>query len=348
MQDLSNCKILLVDDTKTNLDVLIQSLKDEYKLAVALTGHKALEYARNNSPDLILLDVMMPELDGFTVCQKLKQDSVTHEIPVIFITAMDASKDKNKGFEIGGVDYITKPFDVIEVKARVKTHLNLKLAQQKLKHQNTILEEKVKERTRKIFETQIEILERLGLAAEHRDSETGAHIKRMSEYCRLLGKAAGLPAEEYNNLALASTMHDVGKIGIPDTILLKPGKLTEEEMATMKTHPVLGARILSGSKSRLLEVAEVIALTHHEKWNGSGYPYGLKGKEIPLVGRIACLCDVFDALVSKRPYKEAWPMAKAMSEIRSQSGADFDPELVELFLGMEQELKAILNTLGLH
>lgn len=348
MYDLSDCKILLVDDTKTNLDILVSALKDDFRLAVALNGLKAIEYALTARVDLILLDVMMPEMDGFMVCRKLKHDPATQEIPIIFITAMDTSINRNKGFEIGAVDYVTKPFDVAEVKARVKTHLNLKVAQQFLKNQNVILEEKVRERTREIAETQIEILERLGLAAEHRDNETGAHIKRMSEYCRFLGKAAGLSPAEYNNLASASTMHDVGKIGIPDTILLKPGKLTAEEMAIMKTHCVIGAKILSGSKSRLLQVAEVIALTHHEKWNGTGYPNGLKAEAIPLVGRIACICDVFDALVSKRPYKEPWPIERAVAEIRANSGKDFDPDLVNLFLAMEQDLREIIDMLGQH
>jgi len=343
MYDLSECKILLVDDTKTNIDILVNALKDDYSLAVALNGQKAIEYARTARLDLILLDVMMPEIDGFTVCRKLKHDPATEEIPIIFITAMDTSINKNKGFEIGAVDYITKPFDVVEVKARVKTHLNLKVAQQFLRNQNIILEEKVKERTREIAETQIEILERLGLAAEHRDNETGAHIKRMSESCRFLGKAAGLSAKDYNNLASASTMHDVGKIGIPDTILLKPGKLNAEEMAIMKTHCVIGAKILSGSKSRLLQVAEVIALTHHEKWDGSGYPNGLRGEEIAFVGRIACICDVFDALISKRPYKEPWPIERAIEEIKANSGTDFDPGLVNLFLAMEPELRKIID-----
>ncbi len=348
MNHYRKCTILLVDDTKTNIDVLIQALGDEYKLAVALEGKKAIEIAKNNAVDLILLDIMMPVLDGFDVCRILKKDPVTRDIPVIFITAMDAAKEKTKGFKIGAVDYITKPFDGVEVKARVKTHLHLKLSREALKNQNKVLEEKVRERTQELADTQIEILQRLGLAAEQRDNETGQHIKRMSEYCRLLGKAVGFSPEEYNRLALASTMHDVGKIGISDTILLKPGKLTEQEYAIMKTHAAIGAKILSNSNSKLLEVAEIISLTHHEKWDGTGYPRGLKGEEIPIVGRIACICDVFDALISERPYKKAWPMKKTMDHIKTCSGTFFDPDLVERFFSLETELKEIIDKLGLN
>jgi putative two-component system response regulator len=346
--DSRQCKILLVDDTKTNLDLLIQTLRDDHKLAAALDGKKAIEYAKNNPLDLILLDIMMPEMDGFEVCRRLKEDPTTSTIPIIFITALDASKDKTRGFEIGAVDYITKPFDILEVKARVRTHLNLKLAQEALRNQNVVLEERVLERTKQIADTQNEILERLGLAAELRDCETGQHIKRMSEFCRLMSKAVKFSSEERNNFALASTMHDVGKIGIPDTILLKPGKLTEEEFTVIKKHPAIGARILSGSRSKLLQASETISLTHHEKWDGTGYPGGLRGEEIPLIGRITCICDVFDALISERPYKKAWPVEKAIEEIRLGSGTHFDPALVDLLVSMKAELMKIIQALGLY
>lgn len=343
MKDIGNCKILIVDDTKTNIDVLIQALRNNYKLGVALNGQKAIEYARANHPDLILLDILMPEMDGFKVCQKLKDDPKTKDIPIIFITAMDGSGDKTMGFGMGAVDYITKPFDIAEVKARVKTHLSLRIAQEALKNHNIILEQKVRERTREFEEAQIEILERLEMAAEYRDQKTGNHIKRMSEYCRLMGDALGLEPEEANLLALASTMHDLGKIGIPDTILLKPGKLTEDELETMKTHTIIGGELLSGSDHKLLQQARIIALTHHEKWDGTGYPRGLKGKDIPLFGRILCLCDVFDALVSERPYKRPWPVKKTLEKIREGSGTHFDPELVEIFVGLEPELTQIVD-----
>ena len=347
MKNINKCKILLVDDIKTNLDVLIQTLGEEYVLAVAMDGEKAITYTEKNLPDLILLDIMMPEMDGFEVCRNLKENPATSHIPIIFITSVNATSEKTKGFKLGAIDYITKPFDSLEVKARVKTHLSLKLHQEALKNHNIILEEKVKERTKELVETKKEIVERLGLAAEHRDLETGQHIKRISEYCRLLGKSMGLTSVEYNRVALASTMHDLGKIGIQDSILSKQGKLSEKEMAIMKTHPEIGAKILSGSKSKLLKLAEKICLTHHEKWDGSGYPRGLRKDNIPLAGRITSICDVFDALISERPYKPAWPIEKALKEIKSKSGTYFDPRLVGLFMRLETDLKRIVQTIGL-
>lgn len=342
MNDLKNAKILLVDDNKTNIDVLVQTLRDDYSLSVALNGKKAIEHVHANKTDLILLDILMPGMDGFEVCTKLKSDPKTRDIPIIFITALEKSGHKTKGFETGAVDYITKPFDVAEVRARVKTHLALKTAQEALKNQNYLLEEKVLERTRDLEKTQIEIVYRLGKAAEYRDEETGQHIQRMSEYCRVLGKAAGLSEKESGLLALASTMHDVGKIGISDTILFKPGKLTDEEWETMKTHATIGARLLSRSDTKLLQEAEAIARTHHEKWDGSGYPQGLRETEIPLYGRIVCIGDVFDALISERPYKKACPVDQALDEIRAGRGSHFDPTLAGLFLDQEPDLKKIV------
>ncbi|OQY60463.1 MAG: two-component system response regulator [Desulfobacteraceae bacterium 4572_88] len=343
MNDLSHCRILIVDDTKTNIDVLIRAVRDDYKLGVALNGPKAIEFVKNRKPDLILLDVLMPGMDGFEVCRKLKEYPETRDIPIIFITAMDSPDDKTKGFEMGAVDYITKPFDIAEVKARVKTHLSLRVAQETLKNHNITLENKVRERTRELEDAQLEILGRLELATECRDEKTGNHVRRIREYCRVLGKAAGLSSEEYNILALASTMHDVGKIGISDTILFKPGKLTDEERRIMKTHTTIGAKLLAGSDHNLMKVAKIIALTHHERWDGSGYPRGLKGEDIPLEGRIGGICDVFDALVSERPYKKPWTVEKALEKIRSESGNAFDPELVRLFMELEPELKRIVE-----
>ncbi|MFA6009284.1 MAG: two-component system response regulator [Desulfobacteraceae bacterium] len=346
MRDLSNCRVLLVDDTKTNIDILVQTLKDDFKLGVALNGRKAIDYATNNPVDLILLDVLMPEMDGYDVCRQLKENPGTQHIPIIFITAMDAPEHKTRGFEMGAVDYITKPFDIAEVKARVRTHLTLITAQAELKEQNQILEQKVKERTRELEETQLEIINRLGLASEYRDEGTGQHVQRMSEYCRLLGQAAGMTEAEYELLALASTMHDAGKIGIADKILLKPGALNDEEWEEMKKHSFIGGELLSGSTSRLMQLAETIAKTHHERWDGSGYFEGLKGEEIPLVGRIVCICDVFDALVSERPYKKAWTVTEAIEEIKNWSGTHFDPSLAETFIALKPKLQAIVDKLS--
>ena len=343
MKSLEECSVLLVDDTKTNLDVLVQALKDDYRLGAALNGADAIAYARDRHPDLILLDIVMPGMDGFAVCRRLKAMPETSDIPVIFITAMDDSSHKTRGFEFGAVDYITKPFDVLEVKARVKNHLTLKLAQEALKNQNAILEEKVMERTAELRKTQIEIIDRLGMAAEFRDKETGAHIRRMSKFCRLMGKAMGMDREEFDRLYLASTMHDVGKIGISDNILLKPGRLTGTERRSMMSHTAIGEKLLSGSSSPLLDVARVIAKTHHEKWDGTGYDQGLRGEAIPLYGRITCLCDVFDALISERPYKKAWPVDRALEEIEACTGTFFDPELVKIFFKLEDPLRRVVE-----
>jgi putative two-component system response regulator len=346
MSDLSNCRVLLVDDTKTNIDILVQTLKGEFKLGVALNGRTAVEYTLKNNVDLILLDVLMPDMDGYEVCRALKNNPDTNHIPIIFITAMDTIEDKTKGFDIGAVDYITKPFDITEVKARVRIHLTLVTARAQLKEQNRLLEKKVKARTRELEKTQIEIINRLGLASEYRDEATGQHVQRMSEYCRLLGQTAGLPLDEYELIALASTMHDAGKIGISDDILRKPGILNKEEWEKMKEHSMIGGILLSGSNSKLMQVAEIIARTHHEKWDGTGYFEGLKGDDIPLPGRIVGICDVFDALVSERPYKKAWSVQEAIAEIKKLRGAHFDPFLADVFVSLEPELHKIIDKLS--
>lgn len=343
MKSIHDCTILLVDDTKANVAVLVQALKENYKLGVTLNGEDALRFAREKKPDLILLDIIMPGTDGFEVCRQLKKERDTADIPIIFITAMDDLTHKTKGFDAGAVDYITKPFDVTEVKARVKTHLTLKLAQKALENQNAFLEEMVRERTKELRKAQIEIINRLGKAAEYRDQDTGTHINRMSKYCRIMGKALGLPREEYDRLDLASTMHDVGKIGISDNILLKPGKLDVKEWESMRSHTRIGEQLLSGGSSQLLEVARIIAMTHHEKWDGTGYHQQLKGTQIPLAGRITCICDVFDALISRRPYKEPWPVNAALEEIKKGKGTFFDPELVDLFISLEPEIMKIVE-----
>lgn len=344
MKTIEDCLILLVDDAKSNVDVLVNALKDTYRLGVSLNGEDALRFVTQHLPDLILLDIIMPGTDGFAVCDRLKADPLTRDIPIIFITAMDDLTHKTKGFDVGAVDYITKPFDITEVKARVKTHLTLKLAGEALKNQNTILEEMVLERTKELRKAQIEVINRLGKAAEYRDQDTGTHINRMSKYCRLMGKALGLSREEYDRLDLASTMHDVGKIGISDNILLKPGKLDTGEWESMRSHTRIGEELLSGGTSQLLEVARIIAMTHHEKWDGTGYHQHLKGKDIPLVGRITCICDVFDALISRRPYKDPWPVDQALAEIKKGSGVFFDPDLVAVFLSLEPEIRKIVET----
>lgn len=312
--------ILVVDDEPTNLKVLKMILQDDYRLLFAKSGDQAIEVARRERPDLILLDVMMPGMTGFDACLQLKKQPDTARIPVIFVTALKDEVDETTGFAVGGVDYINKPVVPAIVKARVKNHLSLVKADE-------------------LKATRLQIIQKLGRASEYKDNETGHHIMRMSHYAHVLALACGFSPDMAEDLLNAAPMHDIGKIGIPDSILRKPGKLTPEEYAIMQRHPLIGAEILGESDSRLLQLARSVALYHHEKWDGTGYPHGLKGEAIPLEARICALADVFDALTSKRPYKEAWPVEEAMAYIREQSGKHFDPRLVPL---LEQEMDAIL------
>ncbi len=329
-------KILLVDDEPMNLHLLKSVLSTSYSPLFAHDGAEALEQAIQHAPDLILLDVMMPGMDGYTVCEQLKADTRTAKIPVIFVSAMSDVADETRGFQAGAVDYISKPISPPIVRARVKTQLALQ-------DQNRILEEKVRDRTSELRQTRMEIIHRLGRAAEFRDNETGYHIIRMSHCCRLLAEKAGLDDEACGVILQASPMHDVGKIGIPDRILLKPGPLDPDEWQLMKRHPEFGAQIIGQHDSSLLRMAVTIAITHHEKWDGSGYPQGLAEERIPITGRIAALADVFDALTSKRPYKNAWLLADAFDFVRDQAGRHFDPNLAELFLSARKEVTAIRN-----
>ena len=314
-------KILVVDDEPTNLRVLKLMLQDSYQLAFAKSGEEAIVLAAKENPNLILLDVMMPHLNGFETCTRLKANTATNRIPVIFVTALKDEVDETTGFDAGGVDYITKPLSPAIVKARVKTHLSLVHAEE-------------------LKSTRLQIIQKLGRAAEYKDNETGLHVMRMSHYSYVLAKAFGFTQEQAENLLNAAPMHDIGKIGISDAIMLKPGKLTNQEFEIMKRHPVIGAEILGGSDFPLLQMARTVALRHHEKWDGSGYPDGLHGENIPIEARIVALADVFDALTSKRPYKEAWTVEEALDHIREQSGKHFDPALVLL---LEQEIESILD-----
>ena len=314
-------KILVVDDEPTNLKVLKQILQDDYRLLFAKSGDEALALASREQPGLILLDVMMPGMTGFDACRHLKTQTDTARIPVIFVTALKDEVDETTGFAVGGVDYISKPVVPAIVRARVKNHLSLVKADE-------------------LKDSRLQIIQKLGRASEYKDNETGLHVMRMSHYSRVIALACGFSSDMAEDLLNAAPMHDIGKIGIPDSIMLKPGKLTEEEFAVMKRHPIIGAEILGESDSRLLQLARSVALYHHEKWDGSGYPHGLKGEAIPIEARIVALADVFDALTSKRPYKEAWPVEQALEHIRQQAGRHFDPALVAL---LEQEMAAILD-----
>ncbi|KAF1054630.1 MAG: putative cyclic di-GMP phosphodiesterase [Stenotrophomonas maltophilia] len=253
----------------------------------------------------------MPGMTGHEVCRVLKDDPLTKHIPVIFVTALAETDDEAEGFAAGAVDYVTKPVSAPIVNARVRTHLSLVRADE-------------------LAETRLQIVQRLGLAAEYKDNETGLHVIRMSHYAQILALAAGFSERQAEELLNAAPMHDVGKIGIPDAILRKPGRLTEDEWAVMRLHPEIGGRIIGEHRSSLLRMARTIALYHHEKWDGTGYPYGTAGEDIPLVARIVAVADVFDALTSVRPYKPAWPVERALEVIREERGKHFDPELVDL------------------
>ncbi len=318
--------ILVVDDTPDNIAILTGILKEHYRVKAALNGQIALKIAQDDDkPDLILLDVMMPEMDGYEVCQKLKENPLTAKIPVIFVTAKSEVQDEQHGFELGAVDYIVKPVSPPLVLARAK-------AQLALYDQAQHLEDLVKKRTKELEDTRIEIIRRLGRAAEYKDNETGMHVIRMSWFSRFLAEAAGQPEDWCELLYNAAPMHDIGKIGIPDQVLLKPGKLNAMEWEMMKRHVEFGVDIIGDNPNPLLQMAREVAMTHHEKWDGSGYPKGMKEDEIPLSGRIVAIADVFDALTSERPYKEAWTEEDALSYLKEQAGLHFDPDLIPLFI----------------
>jgi len=308
-------KILVVDDEPNNLEVLRSVLAGTYTLAFAKNGHQALEAALRHRPDLILLDVMMPGMDGYEVCRRLKSDPDFDQIPIIFVSAMDDVEDQARGFEVGGIDYITKPVSAPIVRARIRTHIALV--------------------------DQSAVLERLGIAGEYKDNETGAHVRRMGRYSEILAKRLGWSPDACRAISQSAPMHDIGKIAIPDRILLKPGKLDADEWTVMRSHAERGAAIIGAKGSALMQMAARIAISHHEKWDGTGYPHGLRGEAIPIVGRIVALADVFDALLSRRPYKAPWPLDRVIDYIQEQAGLHFDPALVPLFLDSIDEMELV-------
>jgi putative two-component system response regulator len=335
--------VLLVDDIPANIKILAGSLRENYHLIVATSGLDAIKAAIEKKPDLILLDVMMPGMDGYEVCKRLKSQSETSDIPIIFVTAMDDEKDEARGFLLGAVDYIIQPVHPLIVKARVQTHIALRMVQQELQGHQDELEALVLERTRELREAQIEITNRLIEAAEYHDHQTSRHVTRMAHYCVVLGRAHGMRENELTLFFHASAMHDIGKLGISDVILHKKGALTPDEFEEMKRHTLIGADLLYGSDNELMNMAHIIALTHHEKWDGTGFPLGLKKEAIPFAGRIAALCDVFDALSSKRPYKDAWPLSEAKKVVVEQRGIHFDPYIVDLFLDNYSKIEEVYN-----
>jgi putative two-component system response regulator len=332
--DLYDQTILVVDDEPVNLKLLERILSSEgYRHIVSISDPlQVLPAYKKHQPALILLDLNMPIMNGFQVMEQLAELKDLIAPPIVVLTAQSQQDSLLRALQQGARDYVTKPFDRRELLMRVRNFLDAHVAHRLVRHQKEHLEALVRERTSELQDTRLEIIRRLGHAAEYRDEETGNHIVRMSKMCALLASKLGWSEAQCDLMLQASPMHDVGKIGIPDAILLKPGKLQPHEWETMKTHAEIGARLLDGNESDLLTMAREIALSHHEKWDGSGYPLGLSGTKIPLSGRIAALADVFDALTSRRPYKEAWPLADAVDLIRNNRGRHFDPDLVDLFL----------------
>jgi putative two-component system response regulator len=337
--------IFIVDDEVVNLKLLDKILTSAGYTNLVLINdpRQVLSLYHEHRPSLILLDLNMPDLDGFQVMEQLVGLEDPLLPPIVILTAQHHQEYLLKALEAGARDFISKPFDRRELLMRVRNFLDAHVAHRLVRDQKDHLEELVQKRTRELQETRLEIIRRLGHAAEYRDEETGNHIIRMSKMCTLLAQKAGWSKQQCDLILSASPMHDIGKIGIPDAILLKPGKLDGDEWQTMKTHAEIGARLLDGNDSDLMIMAREIALNHHEKWDGSGYPAGLKGEDIPMSGRIAALADVFDALTSVRPYKKAWPLEEAVELIRANRGKHFDPELADLFLDDVGAFVAIKN-----
>ena len=337
--------VLIVDDSPDNLDALNAILKPHYTTKATTSGRLALKIAASGAAiDLILLDVMMPEMDGYEVCRQLKADEETRHIPVIFVTAKSDPDDEARGFALGAEDYIVKPVSAPVVLARVATHIALSdrslLLEQLVRQRTSMLEQK----TRELEETRLQILRRLGRAGEFRDNETGMHSLRMSQYVALLGRRIGLSEPEIEFIDHAALVHDIGKIGVPDHILLKPERLTAAEFDVVKTHCQIGADIIGHHESPLLHMCRIVALTHHEHWDGTGYPRQLAGTDIPLPGRMTAVADIFDALTSMRPYKQAWTVDQALEEITKQAGRHLDPVLAAAFVELRADIESIKAT----
>jgi len=348
--------ILIVDDTPDNLILMSSLLKKDYKVKIANGGEKALRIASSDSPpDLILLDIMMPAMDGYEVCYRLKREPKTMNIPVIFLTAKNEMEDEKKGLELGAVDYITKPISTPIVLARVKNHLALKAMEEFLRDQNEFLELEVAKRTREVIAIQDVTILAMASLAETRDSDTGNHIRRTQHYVKALAEklrdhprfAWFLTEVNISMLFKSAPLHDIGKVGIPDRILLKPGRFEPEEFEIMKTHTTLGRDAIVHAENALgisvdfLTFAKSIALSHQEKWNGSGYPEGLSGENIPIAARLMAVADVYDALISRRVYKEGMPHEKAVQIMVEGRGSHFDPDMLDAFLDIQEEFRGI-------
>lgn len=342
---MPTARIMVVDDEPTNLKILDKGLLlHGYKnVELVEDPRKVIELYKREKPDLILLDLNMPYLSGFEVMDELNALQDPLMPPVIVLTAQGRGEYLVKAFQKGVRDYLTKPINITELVARVGNMLKVHTAHIMMYQQKDLLDRLVRERTAELLETRLQVVRKLGRAAEYRDNETGKHIVRVSSMAALMAKELGFGKEESENILHAAPMHDIGKIGIPDKVLLKPGKLDEEEWTIMKQHTTIGGHILEGDDSDLLRLAREIALTHHERWDGTGYPRGLQGEDIPLSGRIVSLADVFDALTSVRPYKKAWKVEEAVAFIQENRGSQFDPNLVDLFEKLLPENLQIRN-----
>ena len=341
--------ILVVDDQPQNVELLEAYLVPQgYEIVKAVNGDEALGKISGNQIDVVLMDAMMPGMDGFDVTRRLKSLEDTRDIPIVMVTCLNAVLDRVKALEAGASDFLSKPVDKAELLATVRAQMEVKAYRDHLKEYRNELEATVVQRTAELAQAfgrlkqaSLNTILRLTRAAEYKDEDTGAHNTRMSNYSAIIARRMGLSAKVVETILYAAPMHDVGKIGIPDKILLKPGPLDEQEWQIMKLHTVFGHRILEGEGAGFVKLGEVVAMTHHEKWDGSGYPQGLKGRKIPLVGRVVAIADVFDALTSKRPYKEAFPLDKSLAIIREGRGTHFDPAVVDAFFISVDEILAV-------
>lgn len=344
--------ILMVDDQMQNIDLLeAYLLPQDYKIFKAANGEEALQILADNQIDLILLDVMMPGMNGFEVTRRVRQDMNLRQIPIILVTALRETQDRVKGIEAGCDDFISKPIDKSELLSRVRSLLKVKAYNDLMINYRKELKAEVAERTGELTRAveslkaaSLDTIYRLSMAAEYKDEATGAHLKRMSRFSAAIARRLGLPDGTVETILYAAPMHDLGKIGIPDGILMKPTELEPLEFEIIKQHTVIGAKILEGSESELIQMAESVAGCHHEKWDGSGYPNGLKGIEIPIAARIVAVADVFDALTSKRPYKGPFSAERALAIIRDGRGSHFDPDVVDAFFAIQDEVLAIINS----
>ena len=346
-EHIRKARIMVVDDNQTNV-MLLQKLLQAvgYEHVEGVIDPRLVKDLYTAAPyDLVLLDIRMPHLDGYQVMTQLKEIANGNFPPVMVLTAQTDQETKLKALDAGAQDFLHKPFDRVEALTRIRNMIEVRLLHKQVRNQNEILEQRVHERTREVEETRMEVVRRLSVAAEYKDNETGLHVARMSKVAKLLALAIGMSEDDAELLHIAAPMHDIGKIGISDAILLKPGKLTDDEREVMKNHAMIGAEILGEHEWPLMQMARTVALTHHEKWDGTGYPMGLKGEDIPLVGRICAIADVFDALTSNRPYKEGWPIKDAVKFITDQSGQHFDPALVEKFVENLDEIEYIRTTM---